>query len=222
MSITIISFGHQYGPRPTEAHLVVDLRAGFRNPAPHLGRDVFFPNAGVVDHVMTTSGIPALVDALVTATDTLADHQEDVMVAIGCAGGHHRAPSVAAQIADRLTQRGREVDVTHRDLDTPIPPSQGPRDGVDIDDPIELPAGGRDFALPFRPRSTEDADQARARLEALAEAWNGGFHAPQLAQALADTHGLTRTRSWVLTELRRLEAEGRVLQDDHGRWTPAA
>lgn len=220
MPVTIISFGHQYGPRPDEAHLLVDLRTGFRNPAPHLSVDTVFPDVGVFAHVMATPGIPALVDALVAATDTLVAVQEHVVVAVGCAGGHHRAPSVAAQIADRLTQRGREVTVSHRDLHTPLSPDQESEEVVDIDDPIEL--DGVDFALPAPPRSTEASSQARARMEALTDAWREGFTAPQMAQALADTHGLTRSRSWVLAELRRLETEGRVHQDDHGRWTPAA
>lgn len=62
--------------------------------------------------------------------------------------------------------------------------------------------------------------QARARLEALAGAWVGGFTGPQLADALRDREGLSRPRAWIMGELRRLEEAGRLEADDYGYWHP--
>lgn len=224
--ITIISFGHIYGSAPTDATLAVDLREGFRNPAPHLPVETVFPDSQVRAHVLDTPGIAPLIDAIVEAAGVLAVAQDEVVVALGCAGGHHRAPVVAAEIGERLSQSRHPVEVVHRDLDTDIEPAPqciaaAPDQELEVgmDDPIEMDEGAVDFALPSRPRSTEDPNQARARLEALAEAWTGGFQAFDLAQALADAEGRTRPRSWVLGELRRLEEEGRLDCDDYGTWT---
>lgn len=208
MSITIISFGHLQAPHPTDAHLVVDLRSAFHNPRRDLPPSVVYPDPRVIDQVLATAGIPALIDSLVTTTDLMATHQQSTVVAIGCAGGHHRAPTVADQVEGRLRSRGHQTTLTHRDLHTPT--DNAPlTSGLEVDFPLAAPA-----------RSTEDPAQARARLEALASAWIQGFTAPQLAEALADGHGLTRSRSWVLTELRRLESDGLLSCDDSGRWTP--
>src|SRR5690606_15561391 len=88
-----------------------------------------------------------------------------------------------------------------------------------LDDPIELPEGG-DFALGPRPVSTESPEQARARLEAQLQIWadqgHRTFRAPELRRALADEQGVVRSRPWVIGELRRLVAEGRVIHHDGG------
>ena len=119
MATTVISFGHLHGPAP-QAHLIVDLRQGYRNPAPHLPADLAFPAPEVVAHVISTSGISDLVDALVLTTDQLARVQDEVVVAVGCAGGQHRAPTVASPIADQNSPRARRSRVSHRDLNTSL------------------------------------------------------------------------------------------------------
>lgn len=219
MPITIVSFGHLHGA-PPQAHLVADLRGHFRNPAPDLDIEVTFPDPRVVDQVRSTAGIAELVASLAGAARAMADQGGETSLAVGCAGGNHRAPTVADQVAEVLQEQGHTVRLVHRDL--PEASSTSPaEDETDIDDPIEMPRGG-DFALAPLTRSGEDPDQARARLEALTEAWRAGFTAPDLSRALADEQGLTRSRGWVLAELRRLETAGRLWQDDDGRWSPAA
>lgn len=119
MATIVISFGHLHGPAP-EAHLVIDLREGFRNPAPHLPPSLVFPAPEVVNHVMTTRGVQRLVDTLVPVVESLAQVQDEVVVAVGRAGGHHRAPTVASLVADQISRRGRRVSLSHRDLHTPV------------------------------------------------------------------------------------------------------
>ena len=90
-----------------------------------------------------------------------------------------------------------------------------------LDDPIELPPGGQDFALGPAPRSRESAAEARARLDAQLNLWadqgHSRFRAPELLGALRSS-GLQRSRSWLLGELKRLEAEGRLLHHDGGEY----
>src|SRR5690606_41791036 len=88
-------------------------------------------------------------------------------------------------------------------------------------DPIEMPPGGRDFALGPAPRSRVSAAEARARLDAQLNLWadqgHSRFRAPELLGALRSS-GLQRSRAWLLGELKRLEAEGRLLHHDGGEY----
>lgn len=225
-TICIISFGYLHQDAPEGAHLVVDLRHHFRDPAPALV-DLSFPDERVRDRVLATPGIGLLTDASVLAADAFAagPGTDDVVLAVGCAGGQHRAPTVASEVCERLRIRGHSVDLVHRDLRENIDHGQEQGEVIDIDSPIEMPPGAVDFTLPVRPRSTEDDSQARARMEALVEAWGASgtsFTASQLATALRDREGLTRPRSWIQSELRRLEESGCLESDDYGRWHPAA
>ncbi len=90
-----------------------------------------------------------------------------------------------------------------------------------LDDPIEMPPGGQDFALGPAPRSRESAAEARARLDAQLTLWadqgHRTFRAPELLAALRSS-GLQRSRAWLLGELKRLEAEGCLLHHDGGEY----
>ena len=97
---------------------------------------------------------------------------------------------------------------------------------ADIDDPIEAPDGSdpAQMTLAPPPRTKESAEEGRRRLDAQLQLWadqglnEKGFTAPDLGRALTDGQGLKRSRGWILKELRRLESEGRVWQDDDSRW----
>ncbi len=54
------------------------------------------------------------------AADLVVDLRQIVTVAAGCAGGRHRAPTVAREIAARLIAAGHAVIVHHRDLEKPV------------------------------------------------------------------------------------------------------
>ncbi|OOC53936.1 MULTISPECIES: RapZ C-terminal domain-containing protein [Nocardiopsis] len=115
--VHVISFGYLHGDAPDDAHLVADLRDHFLNPAPHLP-NLVFPDARVREHVLATPGVSALAEALVAAAEALVagPGTEDVVLAVGCSGGEHRAPTVARDVAERLRGRGHTVDLAHREL----------------------------------------------------------------------------------------------------------
>ncbi len=118
--IRITSFGFLHDDPPT-ADLVLDLRP-YRDPhvSPEL-RDLTAKDPQVRQVVMSTPGIRDLVDATVTDLRTRARSRAStpLLVAVGCAGGRHRAPTVADAIADGLHTFAK-VQVTHRDLRKPV------------------------------------------------------------------------------------------------------
>jgi RNase adaptor protein for sRNA GlmZ degradation len=120
--IGITSFGYLHGAPPT-AHLTVDLRTHFRDPhvSPEL-RHMTAHDAPVRDAVLSTPGINVLLDAAVSAVlgFLAGPSAAAVTVAIGCAGGRHRAPTLAAALADRLRAAGITASLTHRDLGKPV------------------------------------------------------------------------------------------------------
>ena len=133
----------------------------------------------------------------------------------------------AAVAVDEHQNEERTVTTSHVDHDgEPAVTYQTPDPDPDIptpslDDPIEMPPGGRDFALGPAPRSRVSAAEARARLDAQLNLWadqgHSRFRAPELLGALRSS-GLQRSRAWLLGELKRLEAEGRLLHHDGGEY----
>ncbi|MDT9685836.1 RNase adapter RapZ [Streptomyces sp. TRM76323] len=121
-TVEIVSFGYLHAPEP-KAHLTMDLRQHFRDPhvSPEL-RYMTADDAPVRDAVMSTPGIAALVEATAAAVVAFASGPSagPVVVADGCAGGRHRAPTFARALAARLRADGHTVTVHHRDLDKPV------------------------------------------------------------------------------------------------------
>lgn len=121
-TIEIVSFGHLHGAPPA-ADLVVDLRRHFRDPhvSPEL-REMTANDAPVRAAVLATAGIRQLVEATAAAVDAMASGPSAgvVTVAAGCAGGRHRAPTVAREVAARLIAAGHAVTIRHRDLEKPV------------------------------------------------------------------------------------------------------
>jgi hypothetical protein len=132
------------------------------------------------------------------------------------------APAPAAEAAAVDHQEDTDVD----EFEPIVLEGEDPDPDIEvtIDDKIELPDGAADFQLVPPARTKESAEEGRRRLAAQLQLWldqgvNGdGFTAPELGRALADQQGLKRSRGWVLKELRRLEGEGRVWQDDDAKW----
>ncbi|MEU2454818.1 RNase adapter RapZ [Streptomyces sp. NPDC012765] len=142
-TIEIVSFGYLHGA-PDDAHLTIDLRHHFRDPhvSPEL-RYMTAHDAPVRAAVMTTPGIKQLVTATVMQIEAfLAGPSASgriVRVAAGCAGGRHRAGTVAlalqaalsgdqktatelgiADLAQPYADRHLDVTLVHRDLDKPV------------------------------------------------------------------------------------------------------
>ncbi|MET9483671.1 RNase adapter RapZ [Streptomyces sp. NPDC006638] len=141
-TVAITSFGYLHGPQPP-ARACFDLRHQFRDP--HLRPELRYLTArddAVREAVMSTDGIIPLVHAIAATVDAyLAGpcQDEPLTVALGCAGGRHRAATVAAALAAALdgdtaaaapylvadlAQRyegcGLDIDLHHRDLDKDV------------------------------------------------------------------------------------------------------
>lgn len=118
--VRITSFGYLHG-LPPQAHLTVDLRAHFRDPHPDL-LDLTAASPRVRDKVMATPGIPGLCDAIAAAAAAMTEGPsgEEVLVAVGCAGGKHRAPTVARSVRERLEAAGINAREEHRNIDLPM------------------------------------------------------------------------------------------------------
>lgn len=115
--VQIVSFGYLHGAPPA-AHITIDLRTHFRDPHvdPAL-RELTAHDQTVVDAVLSTPGIVQLIDATVAAVAAfqVGPSAGPVSVAVGCAGGKHRAGVAAEVLADRLG-----ANLVHRDLHRPV------------------------------------------------------------------------------------------------------
>jgi RNase adaptor protein for sRNA GlmZ degradation len=125
--VMITTFGYLHGAPPEGAHITLDLRRHFRDPhvAPEL-RYLTARDAAVRTAVLTTPGIQALIDA--TAAQVVAylsgpsagPSAGPVTIAVGCAGGRHRAAVVGMRLAAALIKRGFPTRLIHRDLDKAV------------------------------------------------------------------------------------------------------
>ncbi|MGW3179672.1 RapZ C-terminal domain-containing protein [Kitasatospora sp. NPDC001119] len=120
--INVVSFGYLHGD-PPEAHLTLDLRRHFRDP--HVDPALRHQTAHdlpVRRAVLATPGIPELIAAAALLVDSFdaGPSWAPLTVAVGCAGGRHRAATVAMTLAERLTEAGIYVRLTHRDLGKPV------------------------------------------------------------------------------------------------------
>lgn len=103
--ITLTSFGYLHDA-PPRADRVEDVRELLRDPARAkdiLDLDGHHPRVQSI--VLATRGARELLDDLVAYC---LDKQPE-RVAIGCAGGRHRAPALVNLLARRLRARGVEV-----------------------------------------------------------------------------------------------------------------
>lgn len=116
-NLKIVSFGYLHGEAPA-AHITLDLRHHFRDPhvSPELRHMTAFDNE-VQRAVLTTDGIVPLIRATMAAVKAFREGPsgDTITVAVGCAGGRHRAATVAMLLGE-LTGG----TVTHRDLDKPV------------------------------------------------------------------------------------------------------
>jgi RNase adaptor protein for sRNA GlmZ degradation len=102
MTVQITSFGYGHPEGAPEAHLTLDLRRHFRDP--HVSPEMRYLTAYdelVRQTVMETSGIRRLVLATVAAIHAYeaGPSAVDTTVAVGCAGGRHRAATVGMALA---------------------------------------------------------------------------------------------------------------------------
>lgn len=121
-NIHITTFGYLHAVPPA-ATLTLDLRTHFRDPHRVAGlRSMTANDALVRDAVLNTPGITALIEATVAAANAYlaGPTHAPVTIAVGCAGGRHRAATVGMALAETLTRDGVTVDLIHRDLDKDV------------------------------------------------------------------------------------------------------
>ncbi|GAB2717312.1 RapZ C-terminal domain-containing protein [Kitasatospora kifunensis] len=121
--IVSFGFGHPEGI-PQGADAIHDLRRAYRDP--HVSPEMRYLTARdsrVRRAVYRTPGIANQVRAIVLGVQALLEGPsgEEVVIAVGCAGGRHRAASVA-HICALLVRRQLDVEVelVQRDLDLPV------------------------------------------------------------------------------------------------------
>ncbi|MER7069278.1 RNase adapter RapZ [Streptomyces albidoflavus] len=125
--LQIVSFGYGHlKPRPS-ADLMFDARHlidPYLDPAL---RDLDARDPRVQRAVLRTPGAQALLATMVTAGYQLlaqADEGATVTIAVGCGGGRHRAPVLAARAAAQMDHLDElRVLAVHRDLDEPVLPA---------------------------------------------------------------------------------------------------
>jgi len=119
--ITVVSFGYKYGI-PDESDLLFDTR--------------FIENPFFVAGLKSLTGLDPEVRAFLhdqseynefldRITDLLEflvpryqrEGKSYLTIAIGCTGGRHRSVAMAAEISDRLTEKGHSIKTVHRDLE---------------------------------------------------------------------------------------------------------
>ena len=120
MTVSVVSFGFKYG-LPMDADLVFDVR--------------FLPNPYYIAELKHKTGLDQEVrdfvfsyqqtkDFVTKVEDLLAfclpsfvdEGKTNVVIAVGCTGGKHRAVSVAKELGEFAAKRGYVTNVSHRDL----------------------------------------------------------------------------------------------------------
>lgn len=120
-TIECSSFGFKHG-LPTDADLIFDVR--------------FLPNPFYIDNLKHHTGLEAPVrdyvmefpqslkflDMLYDMISTLIPYyveegKTQLVICIGCTGGHHRSVAITEALGKKLAQSGNKVTITHRDIE---------------------------------------------------------------------------------------------------------
>lgn len=110
-TVTIITFGYDFGSPPSDCKFVADVRdidAGSFSQS----ETGLMPS--VIARVMATGAAQAWFN--VFQTEWIPAMKSGDTVAIGCAKGHHRSVALGVLLANELTARGYTVNLVHRDI----------------------------------------------------------------------------------------------------------
>lgn len=118
--INVMSFGFKYGI-PLDSDLVFDVRF-LPNPfyikelKNHTGTE-----SCVFDYVMSFEQSREFLDKLFDMVEYLIPHyieegKTNLVIAIGCTGGHHRSVTVAEALLKRLKESNHNANITYRDI----------------------------------------------------------------------------------------------------------
>ena len=120
MTVSVVSFGFKHGI-PLDADLVFDVR--------------FLPNPYYIPELKEKTGLDEAVRTFVfqyqqakdflekledlmnfTLPQYVEEGKTDLVIAIGCTGGHHRSVAVACELAEFIAKRGYNTMLSHRDM----------------------------------------------------------------------------------------------------------
>jgi UPF0042 nucleotide-binding protein len=121
MNIQIISFGFKYG-LPVEADLVMDVRFLANPYFVESLRPLSGKSEKIRSYVLNNDQTCLFLHKYFDLLDTLIPQYENegksyLTITIGCTGGRHRSVVIAGQLWDHLTASGRDVALSHRDID---------------------------------------------------------------------------------------------------------
>ncbi len=118
--ITLFSFGYKYDP-PQDVNLLFDVRF-LANPF-HVENLKSFTglDSRIADFVLQNDSGKKCLQHLHRVTEFLAEqlqtsNKEELRIAIGCTGGHHRSVAVTEALAKMLIKDFEEVTYFHRDI----------------------------------------------------------------------------------------------------------
>ncbi|WDP88669.1 MAG: RNase adapter RapZ [Desulfobacter sp.] len=121
MKLNIVSFGYKYGI-PLDADLVVDLRF-LANPyfVPEL-KALDGESEGVKNFVLENRETKNFLKKYNDFIDYLIplykkENKAYLTLALGCTGGRHRSVAIARSVFERLTVKGLNPSIMHRDID---------------------------------------------------------------------------------------------------------
>lgn len=120
LRIHCVSFGFKYGV-PIEADIMFDVRC-LKNPfyVDEL-RDKTGLDKDVYDYVMEDEPSKGMISRILSLIDYsiplyCAEGKSQLVIAIGCTGGHHRSVAMTKTLADHLAENGMNVSEEHRDI----------------------------------------------------------------------------------------------------------
>lgn len=120
MSVHCISFGFKHGI-PLESDLVFDVRC---LPNPYYDENLR-PLTGldreIVDFVMDKEETKGFVTRFTDMMDYMVplyskEGKSQLVISVGCTGGHHRSVALAQYMCDHLKDKGYKSNITHRDI----------------------------------------------------------------------------------------------------------
>ncbi len=120
MKIHCISFGFKFG-MPTEADLVFDVRC-LPNPFYVEGlKHLTGLDKPVQDYVLSSDETKGFVSRLFSLVDYMIplycnEGKSQLVIAIGCTGGHHRSVTLAQVLYEHLMEQNLRASVNHRDI----------------------------------------------------------------------------------------------------------
>ena len=120
MSVNVLSFGFKYG-LPMDADLVFDVRL-LPNPfyipelKHHTGlekpvRDFVFSYQQSKDFLEKLEDLLSL-----SLPYYVEEGKTNLVIAVGCTGGHHRSVAIAVEVAKFVSKLGFSTSIAHRDI----------------------------------------------------------------------------------------------------------